>query len=135
MTHLSGADIYGEYFISHLGDEYKEASKFIFHINNKLSLDLEVSEDDQRKYRDAKWITRCGNFQRKNTVKINEFITKKLENPDEPSDDAESSFVSATGSDDDDSGSESEGTLGGESPTEDLLLKNEFLEYLKGCER
>ena len=119
MTHLSGADIYGEYFISHLGDEYKEASKFIFHINNKVSLNLEVSEDDQRKYRDAKWITRCGNFQRKNTVKINEFITKKLENPDEPSDDAESSFVSATGSDDDDSGSESEGTLGGESPTED----------------
>ena len=116
--HLSSVDIYGEYFIHHLGDEYKDAASIIFHVRNQLRLDLPIDDDTQKAYEDAQYITKLGNFQRKNTRRINEFITKKLE---DPSDDADSSFVSATGSDpesgeDDDSSSESDATVAGEEP-------------------
>ena len=51
--HLSSVDIYGEYFIHHLGDEYKDAASIIFHVRNQLRLDLPIDDDTQKAYEDG----------------------------------------------------------------------------------
>ena len=115
MTHLSGVDIYGEYFISHLGDEFKDAANLIHYVRTQRQLGLHVDADTLRQYDNAQRTTKLGRFQRDNTRKINEFITKKLE---DPSEDADSSFVSATGSDSEEE-AESSSTSGSEPTVAD----------------
>ena len=109
MTHLSGVDIYGEYFISHLGDQFKDAANLIHFVRTQRQLGQPVDAPTLRLYEEAKRTTKLGRFQRDNTQKINDFITQKLNEEA-----ADSSFVSATGSDseeEDESDTVSEGTV------------------------
>ena len=109
MTHLSGVDIYGEYFISHLGDQFKDAANLIHFVRTQRQLGQPVDAPTLRLYEEAKRTTKLGRFQRDNTQKINDFITQKLNEEA-----ADASFVSATGSDseeEDESDTVSEGTV------------------------
>ena len=91
MTHLSGVDIYGEYFISHLGDQFKDAANLIHFVRTQRQLGQPVDAPTLRLYEEAKRTTKLGRFQRDNTQKINDFITQKLNEEA-----ADASFVSAT---------------------------------------
>ena len=119
MTHLTSEDIYGEYYLDHLGDVYKNAARLITHVREQRRLGQEVDADTIRAYDKAKQTTKFGDFQRKNTRQINDFITKKLEERDEGTD---TSFVSALDSDSEGSGSESgsEDTLEDQHPEQPL---------------
>ena len=50
MTHLSGTDIYGEYFISHLGDEFKDMANLITHVRTLRQLRQPIEDDTLREY-------------------------------------------------------------------------------------